>query len=252
MNRGRFREFYQCDYDVSGTYGSMIPDSDVLKVVTEILTDLKIGAFVVKLNHRIFLDAMMEICGVPASKFRTICSAIDKLDKETWDTVKDEMVYQKGLDASVAEKIGEYVREDRLFVKLKSDPIKVLQLLKELPEFSMHAKAKVAFAELDLLFRYLDAMKCLHLIHFDLSLARGLDYYTGVIYEAVLTEAPYNRVGSIAAGGRYDGLIGRFSGSDVPAVGVSVGIGIIIFQLHFYQRTNFNYYGRAGKITRCY
>ena len=73
-----------------------------------------------------------------------------------------------------------------------------------------------------MLFTYCDAMGCLDNILFDFSLARGLDYYTGLIYEAVLTDT--DRVGSIAGGGRYDGLVGMFSGKDIPAIGVSIGI----------------------------
>ena len=76
---------------------------------------------------------------------------------------------------------------------------------------------------MELLFEYLKNMNCLHRLSFDFSLARGLDYYTGLIYEAVLTD-PNNRVGSIAGGGRYDGLVGMFSGKQIPAVGVSIGI----------------------------
>jgi histidyl-tRNA synthetase len=75
---------------------------------------------------------------------------------------------------------------------------------------------------MELLFTYCDAMGCLDNILFDFSLARGLDYYTGLIYEAVLTDT--DRVGSIAGGGRYDGLVGMFSGKDIPAIGVSIGI----------------------------
>lgn len=75
---------------------------------------------------------------------------------------------------------------------------------------------------METLFSYLQAFNCLDRISFDFSLARGLDYYTGLIYEAVLTDT--NRVGSIAGGGRYDGLVGMFSGKQIPAVGVSIGI----------------------------
>jgi len=76
---------------------------------------------------------------------------------------------------------------------------------------------------MEMLFTYLESMGCLDRISFDFSLARGLDYYTGLIYEAVLTD-PSNKVGSIAGGGRYDGLVGMFSGKQIPAVGVSIGI----------------------------
>lgn len=76
---------------------------------------------------------------------------------------------------------------------------------------------------MELLFTYLESMNCLDRLSFDFSLARGLDYYTGLIYEAVLTD-PSNKVGSIAGGGRYDGLVGMFSGKQIPSVGVSIGI----------------------------
>jgi histidyl-tRNA synthetase len=247
MNRGRFREFHQCDYDVAGTYGSMIPDADVIKVLTEILDSLQIGKYVVKLNHRRLLDAMMAACGVPSTKFRAICSAIDKLDKESWEDVRDEMISQKGLDADVADRIGTFVRADSAYVKCKHDPMQVLAMLQAAPEFQLSSNsaadaARVAFEELAILFRYLAALGALPKVHFDMSLARGLDYYTGVIYEAMLTET--DRVGSIAAGGRYDGLVGRFSGQDVPAVGVSIGIERILAIMEEQERAR----NAGGKI----
>ncbi len=92
IERGRYREFYQCDYDVAGTYGEMLPDAEVLSVACDILSSLPIGSFKLKFNHRGLLDGMLELAGVPAAKFRTICSSIDKLDKEPWEAVKAEMV----------------------------------------------------------------------------------------------------------------------------------------------------------------
>lgn len=81
MTRGRYREFYQCDFDIAGTYDPMLPDAECVRVVAEILSSLNIGEFVIKLNHRKLLDGMFEACGVPTDLFRTICSAVDKLDK---------------------------------------------------------------------------------------------------------------------------------------------------------------------------
>lgn len=89
-------------------------------------------------------------------------------------------------------------------------------------KFEGHALGEETMKEMELLFTYLDAMKVLDKVSFDFSLARGLDYYTGLIYEAVLTDT--NAVGSISGGGRYDGLIGMFSGKEVPSVGGSIGI----------------------------
>lgn len=87
MSKGRFREFYQCDFDIAGSYSPMLPDAEVLAVVCEILTKLDIGSFVLKLNHRKFLDAMIELAGCEKRKFKSICSSIDKLDKEPWEKV---------------------------------------------------------------------------------------------------------------------------------------------------------------------
>lgn len=103
MTRGRYREFYQCvskyfilntiittyiisyillqDFDIAGTYDPMLPDAECVKIVSEVLDTLDIGDYVIKLNHRQLLDGMFEACGVPADKFRSICSAVDKLDK---------------------------------------------------------------------------------------------------------------------------------------------------------------------------
>lgn len=105
---------------------------------------------------------------------------------------------------------------------MKGEPWALLNRLKTEGVFKGHEEGEKTIAEMELLFTYLDAMKVLDKISFDFSLARGLDYYTGVIFEAVLTDE--NRVGSISGGGRYDGLIGMFSGKDIPSVGGSIGI----------------------------
>jgi histidyl-tRNA synthetase len=129
------------------------------------------------------------------------------------------MVDVKGLDAAVADRLGEYV-------KIRGEPRAVLSRLQSIAEFAAHAECARGLRDLATLFDYLDAMGCLAHIHFDLSLARGLDYYTGVIFEALQTGP--TKVGSIAAGGRYDGLVGMFSGKQVRSVGMSVGIERIL------------------------
>lgn len=215
MTKGRYREFFQCDFDIAGVYSPMVPDAEVLKVLVEILDDLSLGDYEIKINHRKLLDAMLDIAGVPPQKFRPICSAIDKLDKEPWEAVKKEMVEEKGLPEHVADKIGE-------FVVLKGEPREVLRTLQQSDHpLSSHPESAAALQDMATLFDFLDVMDALKPFSFDLSLARGLDYYTGVIYEAVFKGGS---VGSIAAGGRYDGLVGMFSGKEVPAVGVSIGI----------------------------
>jgi len=240
MSRGRFREFYQCDFDIAGVYPLMFADSDAIKAMCEILDALPgIGPFAIRLNHRKLLDGMMTRCGVPDDKLRPICSAIDKLDKEAWwcgatneaaakancTCVKHEMTRLKGLHEAVADKLGE-------LVKIKGEPRGVMAKLRAVEGFAApnadgtESLAGEGMRELEVLFTYLEALNCLERICFDLSLARGLDYYTGVIYEAGQTGP--SAVGSIAAGGRYDGLVGMFAGRKVPAVGVSIGIERIL------------------------
>lgn len=214
MTKGRFREFYQCDFDIAGEYDLMLPDSETISLISEILSSLDIGPFEIKLNHRKLLDGIFAVCGVPEEKFRPICSAVDKLDKTPWEEVKKEMTDVKGLDPEIADKIW-------TFVQLKGAPFELLNKLLAEKNLESSESAMQALSELKILFEYLQCYQSLDKISFDLSLARGLDYYTGVIYEAVLTSK--NEVGSIAAGGRYDNLIGIF-GFSLPAVGMSIGV----------------------------
>uniref|UniRef100_A0A7N0ZZC4 Histidine--tRNA ligase, cytoplasmic n=1 Tax=Kalanchoe fedtschenkoi TaxID=63787 RepID=A0A7N0ZZC4_KALFE len=215
-SKGRYREFYQCDLDIAGQYELMGPDFEIVKILTELLDELDIGEYEVKLNHRKLLDGMMEICGVPPQKFRTICSSIDKLDKQTFEQIKKEMVEEKGLTAETADKIGVYVKQ-------RGSPLELLYKLKQDGSMLLENQGSlVALNELQILFKALEKSKCIDKVSFDLSLARGLDYYTGVIFEAVFKGSM--QVGSIAAGGRYDNLIGMFGTKQVPAVGVSLGI----------------------------
>ena len=215
MSRGRYREFYQCDFDIAGpNYGRMIPEADVIKVVVEILTQLPVGGFNIKLNHRLLLDAIVNISGIKDELYRTVCSSVDKLDKEEWDTVKKELI-EKGITEEQSEKLW-------TFVQLKDKPKVLLEKLKTNNDLISNKKGKEALDEMGILFDYLEIMGTDKYCTFDLSLARGLDYYTGLIYETVLTDT--DKVGSISGGGRYDNLVGMFSGKQIPAVGVSIGI----------------------------
>ena len=215
MSRGRYREFYQCDFDIAGpNYGRMIPEADVIKVVVEILTQLPVGGFNIKLNHRLLLDAIVNISGIKDELYRAVCSSVDKLDKEEWDTVKKELI-EKGITDEQSEKLW-------TFVQLKDKPKVLLEKLKTNNELISNKKGKEALDDMEILFDYLEIMGTDKYCTFDLSLARGLDYYTGLIYETVLTDT--DKVGSISGGGRYDNLVGMFSGKQIPAVGVSIGI----------------------------
>ncbi|KAK7358242.1 hypothetical protein VNO77_00168 [Canavalia gladiata] len=215
-SKGRYREFYQCDLDIAGPSEKMAPDFEVVRILTELLDELNIGEYEIKLSHRKLLDGMMQLCGVPPEKFRTICSSIDKLDKQSFQQIRKEMVEEKGLTADTADRIGTFVKE-------KGSPLALLSKFKqEGSAFLENAESVDALNDLEILFNSLEKSKRIDKVVFDLSLARGLDYYTGVIFEAVFKGG--TQVGSIAAGGRYDNLIGMFGSKQVPAVGVSLGI----------------------------
>ncbi|KAJ7661229.1 histidine-tRNA ligase, partial [Mycena rosella] len=259
VSKGRMREFSQADFDISGTWDPMIPDGEIVSLLCTILSKLDVGEFTIKINHRKILDGIFEVCGVPADKIRPISSAVDKLDKMPWLEVKKEMTVEKGLDDAIADKIGEFVKH-----KGGSD---LLETLLADEALMANANAKQGLTEMGLLFTYLRVYGVLDKISFDLSLARGLDYYTGIIYEAVVEASappgfkasdatapapaaalPKKKskpkadeeeeeidesqvgVGSIAAGGRYDGLVGMFmaaagkKGASLSCIGVSIGL----------------------------
>lgn len=247
------------DFDIAGTYDPMIPDSEILRILVEALTNLDIGKFTIKINHRKILDGIFEVCGVPEDNIRPISSAVDKMDKLPWSEVKKEMVEEKGLAPEAADKIGEYVKHkggrDLLEMLLKDEVL------------TANANAAAGLKDMGILFDYLEIFDIMDKISFDLSLARGLDYYTGIIYEAVTEKSappklaegvlPKKKegtdeldestvgVGSIAAGGRYDNLVGMFSGKNkkgvpnlqIPCVGVSIGVERVFSILMSKQKT---------------
>ncbi|KAL2124761.1 hypothetical protein VTJ04DRAFT_1126 [Mycothermus thermophilus] len=250
VKKGRMREFYQCDFDIAGVYDPMIPDAEIIRIINEVFENLGWkGKYTIKLNSRKILDGLFQVCGVPDNLIRPISSAVDKLDKLPWADVRKEMVDEKGLAPEAADKIGQYVQ-----LKGKRD---LLEQLKKDEALAANPSMQQGFADLDLLFDYLEYFDAGHTVSFDLSLARGLDYYTGVIYEVVTegsapavqateeekqkvakkkgnkpadadedrSDDPTVGIGSVAAGGRYDNLVGMFSGkTQVPCVGISFGI----------------------------
>ncbi|CAO3668951.1 unnamed protein product [Rhizopus stolonifer] len=213
MTKGRLREFFQCDFDIAGNYDPMIP------MQSDALDEIKVP-FYIKLNHRQLLDGLFEVCGVEPGQVRSISAAIDKLDKLPWEQVKREMTEERGLGEQVADRIGQYV------LKQEED---ILSLLKNDKALMNNEKASEGIQDIQLLLEYLDIFGVKDRVRLDLSLARGLDYYTGIIYEAIQTEV--DGMGSVAAGGRYDNLVGMFSGTNkrgqpktIPCVGVSLGV----------------------------
>uniref|UniRef100_A0A665V4U5 histidine--tRNA ligase n=1 Tax=Echeneis naucrates TaxID=173247 RepID=A0A665V4U5_ECHNA len=151
MTRGRYREFYQCDFDIAGQYDAMIPDAECLKIVHEILSELELGDFCIKVNDRRILDGMFAVCGVPIDKFRTICSTVDKLDKMAWADVKKEMVNEKGLSEEVADQIGEYVS--------MQGGMDLAERLLQDQKLSQSKQACAGLSDIKLLFSYLQLLQ---------------------------------------------------------------------------------------------
>ncbi|KAM0617882.1 hypothetical protein ACHAO3_001478 [Verticillium nonalfalfae] len=230
VSRGRLREFYQCDFDIAGIYDPMIPDAEILRIIAEVFQafDMRIT---IKLNHRKILDGLFAVAGVPDDKIRPISSAVDKLDKMSWDEVKKEMI-EKGLSEEAAEHVG-------LYVQRSGTMREILSSLEADANLIMNQNVKEGVADLKLLATYIEAMGVGSKVSFDLSLARGLDYYTGLIYEIApdRIDGQSTQVGSIAAGGRYDNLVGMYGRLPVPCVGISFGIDRI-FTLLAERRKN--------------
>ena len=213
--KGRFREFYQCDVDIVGS-ASMLADAEIIAVSYEVLTALHFEDFTIRINDRKILSGIVEVCGVPREKEVDIYRAIDKLDKIGFEGVEKELT-TRGVANEVVKKLFE-------ILSIQGSTAERLSQTAALLDGSEIGREGVQ--DMQTLFAYLNDYgipeEC---VAFDLYLARGLDYYTGPIYETIL-EKP--RIGSITGGGRYDKLIGMFSGQDNPATGSSIGLERII------------------------
>ena len=207
-HQGRFREFYQCDADCVGSE-SMIIDAEMIAITYEILSQLTIPDFVIKINNRKILNGITQYIGLDNSHVAEVCNAIDKLDKVEWNEVEKDLI-EKNIAVTSIEKLHQ------LLIKNLS-----LDLLKT--ELNSIEIAQQGIAELQELFSYLAIFNIPETHYkFDISLARGLDYYTGPIFETKLPKHPH--MGSLNGGGRYNGLIASFGGKDIPAVGTSLGL----------------------------
>jgi histidyl-tRNA synthetase len=213
--RGRFRELWQCDADVAGS-ASMLADAEVVAILAEALTAVGLPNFTIHISHRRLLESMALASGVPEAQAGTIYRAVDKLDKIGRDGVRRELV-GGGIDEGAADRVLEAVTA-------KGSPTELLDDLAV--RLSAVQSASEAIADLRQLFELLPAFGVPEGTYaFDLSLARGLDYYTGPVYEATVVEP---RVGSVAGAGRYDKLVGTFLGRPIPATGISLGLERII------------------------
>jgi histidyl-tRNA synthetase len=213
--RGRFREFFQCDIDAIGSTSPVV-EAELLGAVCEVMARLGFQDFVVRLNHRRLLSAILEQAGLPHVRHADALISIDKLDKLDRDKVTHDMV-ARGIDAAIAARCLEaFVRPEGA-----GDADLLRSLAGSFAADTDGARAVAQVQELRLL---CEATPAAGRIRLDLGLARGLSYYTGAIMEIAVPDL----AGSLGGGGRYDNLIGMFLGRDVPACGFSLGLERII------------------------
>ena len=223
--KGRYREFYQCDVDIVGS-NSILNEAELVQIVDEVFNALKINV-VLKINNRKVLAGIAEYIGKPDALV-DITVAIDKLDKIGIDAVNAELA-QKGLDEAAIEKL-----QPILF--MKGDAREKFAQLKSL--MSGIEVGEKGIEELETLFDYIDDMNVGIEYELDLTLARGLNYYTGAIFEVKAKDVA---MGSISGGGRYDNLTGIFGLQGVSGVGISFGadrIYDVLTELNLFPEKN--------------
>lgn len=221
--KGRFREFYQCDVDAIGSRSPVV-EAELLGAAGDVLERLGFTEFVVRLNHRGVLTAMLESGGVPAALHGDALVALDKLDKIGHDGVAAELATRGVPQAGAALLLELFESVAARMADSGADPSAfngdVLDRLGTL----VGTKGTAAIGELRAIVRLLAAGRTGGRVRIDPSLARGLSYYTGSIFEIAVPDL----AGSLGGGGRYDNLIGMFLGDQVPACGISLGLERIL------------------------
>ncbi len=200
--KGRYREFYQCDADVVGA-DSLMHEAELVKIYDTVFSLLNLKV-IIKVNNRKVLEGVAEVAGI-SDQFMDMTIAIDKLDKIGLDGVKKEL-----LDRGISENAFEIIEK-----VLKSKTLSEISALLENSEIG-----KKGIEELKKFHTYLDPLGTDNEVQFDITLARGLNYYTGCIFEVAAKDTP---MGSIGGGGRYDNLTGVFGLQGVSGVGISFG-----------------------------
>ncbi len=210
--RGRFREFYQCDVDAIGS-SSMVVEAELISAVTQILKRLGFDDFIIRLNHREVLRDILDTAGVPAVKHGDALVAIDKLDKIASEGVGKELE-SRGIDPA----------SSRMLLDIFEQTQKIIEEGRDVNRTIIGNLINIVSNEV-----LTDIGSILRLagdspVQLDPSLARGLSYYTGAIIEVNVPDL----AGSLAGGGRYDGLIGMFGKEQIPACGISLGLERIL------------------------
>ena len=218
--KGRFREFYQCDIDVIGDGElSLMYDAEIPSIIYDIFTKMNIGKFVIRINSRKILNGFFENLNL-SDKYQDILRIIDKMEKVSEDDLID-MLKEINLTDEIVNKILS-------FIKIKGSNDDILNSLKNL---NIENETFInGINELETVINSLRAMNIdEEYFAIDLTIARGLDYYTGVVYETKLVDYP--QIGSVCSGGRYDDLATYYTDKKLPVVGISIGLTRLFYQL---------------------
>ncbi|HEX9927837.1 MAG TPA: histidine--tRNA ligase [Pyrinomonadaceae bacterium] len=222
--RGRFREFYQCDVDAIGSK-SLIVEAELISAVCEVLQRLGFNDFVIRVNHRKLLTGILNSINIPNEKQSDALVALDKLDKIGSEGVFKELI-NRGINEANAEQFLSFF--ETLHARYERLQNTFLYNLRELITLAKHIgtneNTDIAVDELYKLGELLETISLDKKVKLDASLARGLSYYTGAIFEINVPDL----AGSLGGGGRYDGLIGMFGKEEIPACGFSLGLERIL------------------------
>ncbi len=210
---GRYREFLQFDIDIIGTK-NMMADGEIVNVMFETMKALNVDNFTIKINNRKILNGLYKYIGFEKAKTKDVLRIIDKKEKKSWSDLSKEFKAEINLEDDQVEKIKD-------FISIKPGKKEVLEQIKELMGDSSEVLEGI-----DELSQLIDNLKALSIDddnwNIDFSIARGLGYYTGTVFETVLNDLP--SIGSVFSGGRYDNLVNRFSPADISGVGASIGV----------------------------
>ena len=226
--RGRFREFYQCDVDVLGSR-SMIVETEICTAASQVLTRLGFNDFCVRINHRKALTGILAVAGVPLDKHDSALIALDKLDKIGREGVEKEFE-ARGIQPAAGNSLLNFfsaLSELDHAAEIADQPQQALNkaILGRIVEFvGDNELGAQGVAELQSIIDFAESAGIGKRLKIDPSLARGLSYYTGAIMEINVKDL----AGSLGGGGRYDNLVGMFSGQEVPACGFSLGLERIL------------------------
>jgi histidyl-tRNA synthetase len=221
---GRYRQFRQCDIDVVGrTTLSLLYDAQMPAIIAEIFDRLQIGAFLIRINNRKVLTGFFDSLGVAPDRIKVCINIIDTLEKVGVAKVLTGLATQ-GLSAEQSQQVID-------FINIKGDVDQVLTELNTLATKLPDAdRFKLGIEELTTVINGVrDLGVPIDRYCIDLSIARGLDYYTGTVYETTLIG--HEALGSICSGGRYEELVGTFIGESMPGVGISIGLTRLIYRL---------------------